>query len=205
MDELAVMREEFQNILLSTERKGMPELLEYLETTDFYFAPSSTQYHDAKVGGLVDHSLKVYGNMVRLNNIFQGNYKEDTLKIVGLLHDLCKVNFYTLEKKSLPRKDDKGNLVFDDFKRKIWDETTIYIIEDQLPLGHGEKSVILTQRFISLTTEEIMAIRWHMGGYDDLHSTYAGNLAITSASDKFPLIILTHIADLSASFLKVRS
>jgi len=190
-DYIVVEKEEFGKILLSTGRDGITDLLRYLESTDFFTAPSSTKYHDTEPGGLLHHSLNVYGNLIRLNSIFQGSYPEDTLKIVGLLHDICKANFY--------KRDFKNVKV-----EGIWTQQHYISIEDQLPLGHGEKSVILLQRFIKLTDDEIMTIRWHMMAFDDLHCTYAGNLAITAASTKHPLIVLMHIADLSASFLKIR-
>lgn len=191
MAELSAEADQFQSLLLSIERKGITDLLDYLATTDFYFAPSSTKYHDTEVSGLLHHSMNVYGNLMRLNQIFGGDYPEDTLKIVGLLHDLCKINFY---------KRDFRNVKVEG----IWTQQGYISVEDQLPLGHGEKSVIIIQRFLQLTDMEIFAIRWHMMAYDDLHCTYAGNLAITTASTKYPLIVLLHMADLSASFLKAR-
>ena len=66
-----------------------------------------------------------------------------------------------LGEKDLPRKDDNGELILDDYGKKIWDPVMAYDIEDQFPAGHGEKSVILILRYIQLTDEEIMAIRWH--------------------------------------------
>ena len=198
-------RDEFCNLLTSTGREGMPALLQYLvEKTDFFIAPSSTQYHDAVAGGLLHHSLKVYHNLVTLSKTFQSDIPTDSLIIIGLLHDLCKANFYKLTKKSLPRKDDKGELVLDTYGKKIWEDVMAYDIEDQFPAGHGEKSVILILRYIQLTDEEIMAIRWHMGAYDDVKQSYGGNLALTNASEKYPITVLTHMADLSASFLEVR-
>jgi len=200
-------RDEFCNLLTSTGREGMPDLLQYLvEKTDFFIAPSSAKYHDARDGGLLHHSLKVYHNLVTLSKTFECETSQDSsLIIIGLLHDLCKANFYKLTKKALPRKDDKGELVLDTYGKKIWDDTLVYDIEDQFPLGHGEKSVILIQRYIQLTDEEIMAIRWHMGAYDDVKQSYGGNIALTNASEKYPITVLTHIADLSASFLEVRA
>jgi hypothetical protein len=197
--------EEFKALLISTKREGIEDLLKYLEeSTDFYIAPSSTKYHDANAGGLLHHSLNVYHNLVALSKTFSEDYPEDALIIIGLLHDLCKTNFYKLTKKQLPRKDDKGDLVYTDYGAKIWDDTLVYEIDDKLPLGHGEKSVILLQRHIKLTDTEIMGIRWHMMAYDDVKNSYAGNLAITNASDKFRIIPLMHIADLAASFLEMR-
>jgi hypothetical protein len=198
-------RDEFNALLISTKRDGIEDLLVYLETeTDFYIAPSSTKYHDANAGGLLHHSIRVYHNLVALSKTFSEDYPEDALIIIGLLHDLCKTNFYKLTKKQLPRKDDKGDLVYTDYGAKIWDDTLVYEIDDKLPLGHGEKSVILLQRHIKLTDTEIMGIRWHMMAYDDVKNSYAGNLAITNASDKFRIIPLMHIADLAASFLEMR-
>jgi len=188
-ENIVVVQEEFEHILLSTGRDGIIDLLKYLESTDFFTAPSSTKYHDTEPGGLLNHSMKTYYYLNRLTDLFTGIYPEDTVKIVGLLHDICKANFY---------KRDFRNVKVEG----IWTPQPYISIEDQLPLGHGEKSVILLQRFIKLTDDEIMAIRWHMMAFDDLHCTYAGNpLAITAASTKYPLIVLMHIADLSAFHL----
>jgi hypothetical protein len=197
--------EEFKNILLSTNRDGMGTLIEYLDSTDFFIAPSSTKYHDAQVGGLLHHSLKVYHNLSALLKIYAIEIPDDSLAIISLLHDLCKANIYKRERKSLPRRDEKtGELVLDDWGKKIWDETFVYTVDDPLPLGHGEKSVIVIQRYIQLTDIEIFAIRWHMMAYDDSRNSYAGNLAITNASDKYRIIPLVHAADLLASFLEMR-
>ena len=195
----------FKDLLSSVKRDGIPEFLQYLiDKTDFFIAPSSTKYHDARDGGLLHHSLKVYDNLVALSKMFTVDVPADSLIIIALLHDVCKANFYQMTKKALPRKDEKGELVLDDFGRKIWDETLVYDIVDRFPCGHGEKSVILIQRYIRLTDEEIMAIRWHMMAYDDVKNSYAGNLAITNASDKYRIIPLVHMADLAASFLEMR-
>ncbi|MDD5348508.1 MAG: hypothetical protein PHT59_07835 [Candidatus Omnitrophica bacterium] len=196
---------EFKNLLLSTNRDGIGDLIKYLEeSTDFFFAPSSTKYHDAEVGGLLRHSLKTYQNLLALSKIYSEEYEQDAMIIIALLHDLCKVNIYKQERKSLPRRKENGELELDDFGRKIWDEQVVYTVDDQYPLGHGEKSVIMLQRFIQLTDTEIFAIRWHMMAYDDSRNSYGGNLAITNASDKYRIIPLFHMADLAASFLEMK-
>lgn len=194
----------FKTTMRSIPRDGIEELLSWLENeTDFYIAPSSTHFHDAVAGGLLHHSLKVLEYLNRLAPIFKVEIPPESLTLIALMHDLCKVNFYALERKELPKKDENGDLILDDWGKKIWEPHMIYTVKDQFPLGHGEKSVILLQRFIKLTDLEIMAIRWHMMAYDDLHYSYAGNYAITGASDKFRIIPLVHIADLSASFLEM--
>ena len=196
----------FKGLLLSVKRDGTPEFLQYLEKeTDFFIAPSSTHYHDARDGGLLHHSLSVYDSLTALSQVYAIEIPEESRIVISLLHDICKTNFYRKEKKSLPRKDEKGDIVLDDWGRKIWDETLVWTIDDQLPLGHGEKSVILIlQHGLKLTDEEIAAIRWHMMAYDDVKGSYAGNLAITNASDKWRIIPLVHMADLAASFLELK-
>jgi len=190
-------REEFYQLLKSTGREGMPELMQYLEgETDFFIAPSSTKYHDARDGGLLHHSLSTYHNLVTLSGTFAGDYPEESLKIIGLLHDICKANFYKISVRNV-KKELPGGF-------SEWVKEPYIDIDDQFPLGHGEKSTILLLRHISLTDTEIMAIRWHMMAYDDIRCSYAGNLAITNACTKFPVIVLMHIADLSASFLEMR-
>lgn len=198
--------DEFKDLLLSTNRDGIIDLIKYLEeSTDFFIAPSSTKYHDAEMGGLLRHSLKTYRNLLTLSKVYSEDYEQDAMIIIALLHDICKVNTYKLERKSLPRRDEKtGELVLDDFGKKIWDEQLVYTVDDQYPLGHGEKSVIMLQRFIQLTDTEIFAIRWHMMAYDNSRNSYEGNLAITNASDKYRIIPLFHMADLAASFLEMR-
>jgi len=196
----------FKDLLSSVKRDGIPEFLQYLiDKTDFFVAPSSTKYHDAREGGLLHHSLTVYDNLTALSKIYTVDIPEESRILISLLHDVCKTKFYRLEKKQLPRKNENGDLVYDDFGRKIWDETLVWTIDDQFPCGHGEKSTILIlQHGVKLTDEEIMAIRWHMMAYDDVKNSYAGNLAITNASDRYRLIPLVHMADLAASFLEMR-
>jgi hypothetical protein len=189
--------EEFKQLLISTKRDGIQDLLKYLEEkTDFFIAPSSTKYHDARDGGLLHHSLGVYHNLVLLSKTFEGDYPEDSLKIIGLLHDICKANFYKTSFRNVKHEEHPLG--------DQWVKEPYIDIDDQFPLGHGEKSTILLLRHIALTDTEIMAIRWHMMAYDDIRCSYAGNLAITNASGKYPIIVLMHIADLSASFLEMR-
>lgn len=195
-------RETYLELLSSVKRQGINDLIRWLdEETDFFVAPSSVNHHDAVAGGLLHHSLNVYAHLFRLSEVFQGNYDRDSLILISLLHDVCKTNFYSQVKKSLPRRDPEGNIIPNEWGKPIWDESLVYEINDRFPLGHGEKSVILIQRFIPLTDTEIMGIRWHMMAYDDVKGSFAGNATITRASEKYQIVTLVHIADLSASFL----
>lgn len=171
-------------------RDGADRLLDWLEGTDFFRAPASTRYHCAYEGGLVEHSINVYK---RLRSLILGNVPpstitalEERIAIVGLLHDVCKANFYGVEMRN--RKNEANQ----------WERYPFYVVDDQLPYGHGEKSVYIITGFMRLTREEAMAIRWHMGGFDD--SVKGGSYAMSDAFTKYPLALYTHIADMLATY-----
>ena len=169
-------------------REGSKKLLDWILTTDFFTAPASTRFHCACEGGLLKHSLNVY------DVIIEKHYdpQEDNLEsftIVSLLHDLCKAGYYKLSKRNVKNE-----------KTKVWEQVPYYSVEDAFPYGHGEKSVFLIERFMKLKTQEAMAIRWHMGGFDD--SAKAGNFSISLAFDKYPLSVKLHLSDLEATFLR---
>ena len=179
-------------------RPGADKLLAWLETTDFFEAPASTRFHLARPGGLVEHSIHVYH---RLRDLYVSerqraedqafidllNGEEETIAICGLLHDICKADFYTVEMRN--RKNEQGK----------WEKYPFYVVNDQLPYGHGEKSVYIISGFMKLTREEAMAIRWHMGFSDN--DFRAGGFSVGNAFEKFPLALLTHMADLQATYL----
>lgn len=174
------MKEQFIKIYQENiKRNGADKLLEYLMTSDFFTAPASTRFHLSKEGGLVEHSLNVY-NRFECDNL-------ETRAICALLHDVCKTNFYKVEYRNA--KDESGQ----------WVKVPYYTIDDTLPYGHGEKSVYIISGFIKLSREEAMAIRWHMGGFDD--SVKGGSFALSGAFEKFPLALNLHIADLQASYI----
>jgi len=187
------MKQKFIDLLVSTKRPGIDNLINYLENkTDFFTAPASTRFHGASEGGLLNHSLQVDKNIDTICDSFGIQASPESRRIVALLHDVCKTNFY---KKVI--KDVKNGFLPNG---KInWVSTETYEIEDQFPLGHGEKSVIILQRYIWLFDEEIAAIRWHMGGYDDTARSYAGGLQIAAAMEKYPLITALHAADMIAN------
>lgn len=175
------------------QRDGALELLEYLKKTDFFEAPASTRFHLSRPGGLVEHSIHVYERLKTLCEqecLANENFEmptDETIAICGLLHDLCKVNFYEVEMRN--KKNEQG----------VWEKVPFYVVDDQLPYGHGEKSVYIISGFMRLTRDEAMAIRWHMG-YSDTDFK-GGGYSVGNAFDKFPLAVLTHIADVMASHI----
>ena len=170
-------------------REGADKLLDFLlNGSDFFTAPASTRYHGAHEGGLVEHSLNVYDclkDMVdRLKERYGIEYPEESIAIAGLLHDICKVNFYKTSYRNV--KDETGR----------WQSVPYYTIEDTLPYGHGEKSAYIVSAYIRLTRDEAFAIRYHMGfsGTED-----PGNVG--RALEMFPLAYATCCADMEAAFL----
>lgn len=171
-------------------RKGADKLLQWLEKQDFFTAPASTRYHLACEGGLMQHSWNVYQ---RLERLVRAEYPEnspwsdETIAICGLLHDLCKVGYYKQEMRNVKVN---GN----------WTQQPYYTVDEQFPFGHGEKSVFIAERFIRLTPEEAVTIRYHMGGFD----AKPGDYSISKAYEMYRLAPMLHSADLLASYLDER-
>ena len=175
-------KELFINLLRETKRCGIEELILYLENSDFFEAPASSKYHMSQECGLLKHSLNVYYNLLKLNDNF---YSKDVIIIVSLLHDLCKANTYVKSYKSIKNKTGK------------WESVQTYLVNELLPLGHGEKSVIIAEKYIDLTVEEMLAIRWHMGGYENKENYSKINQTFSISK----LAVLLHMADLKATYI----
>jgi len=173
------------------KREGADKLLDYLmNRSDFFTAPASSKFHSDYEGGLLDHSLNVYYRLLRLVESEYGEGWRDVISpesvaIVGLLHDVCKINMYKVSYRNV-KKDG------------VWEQQPFYTIEDEIPYGHGEKSVYIISGFMRLTREEAMAINWHMGGFDD--RVRGGSYTIGHAFEKYPLAVLAHSADFLATY-----
>ena len=181
-------QEEFEAIYRThITRAGSTELLEWLSKTDFFTAPASTRFHCACEYGLVQHSVNVYRTL--RERYFEESDSEESFAICGLLHDICKAQFYKVATRNV-KNEETGQ----------WEKKPYYTVEDSFPYGHGEKSVFLIERFIRLKTSEAMAIRWHMGGFDS--AAKAGDFSISLAYDRYPLAVKLHLADLESTYLK---
>ena len=181
-------REEFLSIFSQhVARPGADKLLAWLDTTDFFRAPASTRFHGACAGGLLMHSLNVY-HCLR-EHYFEPGDSEESFALCALLHDVCKANFYKPGTRNV-KNEATGQ----------WEKVPTFNIEDAFPYGHGEKSVFLIERFVRLKPAEAVAIRWHMGGFDD--AARGGCFAISQAYDQYPLAVKLHLADLEATYLK---
>lgn len=164
-------------------RPGAVELLEWLESTDFFEAPASTHYHGSYPGGLVEHSLNVYYELIGAGRV-PGVPTAETYAVVALLHDICKADFYAKSTRNQKNSDGK------------WETVPCYTVREKFPFGHGEKSAFLVQRFMLLTDAEALAIRWHMGAYDD--AAKGGSKVLSAAMAATPLVYALHAADMRA-------
>jgi hypothetical protein len=186
------VKERILNLWSLIGRPGIDKLVEFLETSDFFTAPCSTQYHLAKPGGLAEHSLNVYKLLDKKRTSLSleqiSKISSDSVIVCALGHDLCKVNYYGKELKW--RKDANNR----------WESYEAYVVKDQLPLGHGEKSVSILQDYIPLTDVEKLAIRWHMTSFDaGIHFNYPSGFAYREAVKVHPLVTLLFTADFEAS------
>ena len=185
-------KEKFINIYKDNiSRPGAEKLLEYLcsGSSDFFEAPASTRYHGNYAGGLVEHSVNVYECLCdylsreRVKEEYGLEYNDETIAIVALLHDLCKINVY---KSYMRNVKENGS----------WVQVPSYTFEDSLPYGHGEKSVYIISGFMRLSREEAFAIRYHMGFSGEQNKNNIG-----AALEMFPLALALNIADMEATFV----
>ena len=159
-------KEQFIEIFTDNiKRDGGQNLLEWMQKTDFFTAPASTKFH----GACTDN--------------------RESFAICGLLHDLCKAQFYKISTRNV-KNDETGQ----------WEKKPFYTVDDAFPYGHGEKSVFLIERFMRLKPAEAMAIRWHMGGFDE--AAKGGSFAISLAYEKYPIAVKLHLADLESTYLR---
>ena len=175
-------------------RDGIDNLMDWLENdTNFFSSPASTRYHGSYEGGLVEHSLNVFNQLLFEMDTMVGKgwediYPMETVAIVALFHDLCKVGQYRETEKW--RKNSDGE----------WESYLAYEYDpEQLTMGHGAKSNFFLQRFIQLTPVEAQAIFWHMGAYDI--SPYANLNGCGAAFETNPLAFLIHRADMAATYV----
>lgn len=173
------------------KREGADKLLDFLLSrhSDFFTAPASTRYHLAYEGGLCEHTLNVYDclcsylNSDRAKNTFGLTYSDESIAIVALLHDICKVNVYKPSTRNV--KDEFGK----------WQTVPSYEFEDKIPYGHGEKSVYIISGYMRLTREEAFAIRYHMGFSGTEETRNVG-----AAFEMFPLAFALSTADMEATY-----
>ncbi|MDD4290923.1 MAG: hydrolase [Clostridia bacterium] len=186
-------------------REGAKGLLDWLcdeKKSDFFVAPASMRFHSNCEGGLVRHSLNVYDRLIReladegieivdvmpkADNALRNRYcTMESVAIVSLLHDICKVNYYKQELRNIKVNGE-------------WKQVPYYTVDEKFPFGHSEKSVYMINNFMRLDGAEALAINWHMGGFDA--RVKGGSYSLSTAFYTYPLAVLLHIADIKATYL----
>jgi hypothetical protein len=242
---------------INSRTEGMRQLVMFLadeQVSDFYTAPARRTYHLPIPGGLAQHSINVYRILYKKMVTYYGKDEKnwpwpiETVIIVALLHDVCKIGTYQLlpveyitDKQQWKLNKEWGfintdkismdvikrfqNYCFTDgqIRSTIYKEVASNLIDwltknpynnpmpelpeeappsykavDDMPLGHGEKSLSFLQDFLNLDKDEKLAIRWHMGPWDIYE--YYGQKAFDEAK-KVPLVNLLYISDYEASHL----
>ena len=178
--------------LKSTGREGIDKLIEYLDKSDFFIAPASTKYHGCYEGGLAEHSVNVMDSILKIDDMLNKEYgvpkeNEESLILVSLLHDICKVNTYF--PKTLWRKNEEGK----------WESYEGYERKPIFEMGHASKSVFIVQNYIKLTPKEAQAIYWHMGPYD--LSAYSTANEMGEAYTKNTLAFKLNMADMLSTYI----
>lgn len=183
------IKAEFLTEAAIIKREGIKDLMAWLESTDFFTAPSSSRYHGAFEGGLAMHSLNVYRRLKDLNEFYDmdgARCSRESEAIVALFHDLCKVGCYKVSSRNV--KNDKTGQ---------WEKVPFYKFEEDFPFGgHGSKSVYLVQHFMKLEPEEAAAINCHMGSWDTSNYGRPGDVFQTNK-----LAWLLHVADEAATYI----
>lgn len=186
------MKQQFISLLHDTHREGIEKVTEYLDKAGFFKAPASVNRHLSRDGGLLEHSLNVYraalalrDKVIELKPDVESRLPVESVTIAALLHDVCKANIYRKTKKF--RKDEQGR----------WEQYDGYDVDyTRFPMGHGEKSVVMLLRLgLTLTNDELLAIRWHMGAWDLSFQSYEEKSNISAAGDTTPLVSLIQAAD----------
>ena len=194
-------KKEFIELLKTTNRQGIDDLVEELEDQGFFKAPASTKFHLNEDGGLVQHSLNVCKaalsirkSMIELDDSLLEALPKDSVIIASLLHDTCKADIY---KPTMKKEKNRFGM---------WCDVPGYDVDySNFPLGHGEKSVIVLLRSgFELTDDEIMAIRWHMNAWDLPFQSYDIKSNFNKAKEICPLLSLVQAADCLASNLLER-
>jgi hypothetical protein len=180
MNKVSANRNKIIKLLKSTRRFHIDSLINWLMETDFFKAPASTRqdYHAAHEGGLAEHSLNVYKAFEAKAKQYKIDIKPSQRIISSLCHDFCKINIY------------KEN----ELKNGDVSDSKPYVVEDDFPLGHGEKSIYLASYHVQLVPNEALLIRWHMGGFDPQWENYEHKVA-----EACPAIYAFQAADLEAS------
>lgn len=189
---LMTKEEILEHVMTSEDEELMipMELVDYLIGNGFFKKPAAINHHGNYTGGLFDHSLEVMQVLVDMTERFDIKWQNPRSPyIVGMFHDLCKMDDYV----DANAKD----IVVMGTGSPISNDPEWTYNNDRILKGHGDKSVMMLSQFMTLTEEEIMCIRFHMGAYE----TESWN-EWDAAIRKYETVLWTHTADMYASKVK---
>lgn len=187
---------------INREGANIPELIDWLSMSDFFIAPASARWHNAVKGGLADHSLNVYYNLMSLikNKHCDEDISEETIIICGLLHDVSKIDCYEQTVRNKKVYSESGSK-FDNLGRFDWVSEMSYAMKNEKERfqygNHEETSEFLIRQFIPLTVKESIAILHHHGGKG--YDSFTQNISYLMSVN--PLLTLLHTADIISTFV----
>lgn len=183
-------KQNFCRLLRSTERQNVDAVIAELERLGFFEAPASRKDHNSMPGGLLKHSLNVYRVALEISRDMSHllpdfEISDDSLIVASLLHDICKAPRYL-----------NSSQVDGEYQKNYY----------HLPVGHGEKSVIMLLRLgFEMTDDEILAIRWHMAPWQLALNNTEMVEDFRHAELSCPLVSIIQAADrLDAKILEVK-
>lgn len=187
---------------INRENANIEGLINKLETSDFFYAPASTKYHNCFTGGLADHSLNVYYNLKSMvkSKGFEGQIPEESIIICSILHDFSKINFYEKSIRNKKVYTPQGSK-HDNLGAYDWVSEECYSVKPEAERfsygNHEETSEFMVRSFIPLTLEESIAILNHHGGmgYD------SSKTGFSNLYNKYPLACLLHLADMMSTYV----
>ncbi len=196
------LKDKFIQLLRSTGRDGIENVIEDLETLGFFTAPASAGHHLNCEGGLLRHSLNtcdaalaIWEGMKKLEPSLEKEVTRESIILASLLHDVCKSDIY---KRTIKKKKNALG---------IWEDTEGYKVTYKgFPMGHGEKSVILLLcSGLDLSDAEMLAIRWHMGAFGINQNSYEDVRNYDTAHTLYPLVSIIQAADSLAAGIMERN
>lgn len=181
------MQEGFLKLAEKTGFVVDDSFMNWLVNMGFFIKPASISFHGQQSGDLFRHSFAVADVLIDMTEKFDVEWERPQSPfIVGMFHDVCKMDDYMDENASDIVMMGTGSPVS---KNPKWVKNP-----EKLLKGHGDKSVMMLSQWINLTEEEMLCIRYHMGAYQT-DEWQEWDRAIR----KYETVLWTHTADMYAS------
>jgi len=169
-DKVKVRQNDFQRLMKFVE-----------DETSYMYCPASTHYHLCRENGLLEHSVNVAENLLKIKAVLAPDISDESCVIVALLHDLGKAGV-------------PGNpqYIKNDDENKPW--PPYMFNKDLVYMSVPVRSLYLIGRYFPLSEEEAQAIVYHDGQYVEDNRNVAGK--------EKPLTLLLQYADNWSGFVQ---